>query len=122
MVTSIAVAASARTAGFMFPPRPPASLLILFRDQRIALPRIHNGCGRPPTRRNRYGETPRRRAISSAPRFRAYTDVTFGPDYRHTHRRLRHHRGDRRRRNGAGLSSDRRETQAPGRDQGPATV
>ena len=49
-----------------------------------------------------------RRVVGVVPSGRRfpYTDGTVGPDSRHAPRRLRHHRADRGRRNGAGVSGD----------------
>ena len=44
------------------------------------------------------------------------------PHPRHASRRLRHHRADRRRRDGAGVSGDGHQAETPGRDQDPAAL
>jgi len=44
------------------------------------------------------------------------------PQIRYPPRRLRSHRADRRRRNGASVSGDGHEAETPGRDQDPARV
>jgi hypothetical protein len=59
--------------------------------------------------------------ISCAVRF-AHIIQRFGPDSRLPARRLRHHRTDRRRREGTGLSRQRHEAEASGRDQDSAGV